>query len=202
MSPEEAQRISDQIALGPHTAWKKAQDRKKVVNSFKKKPKLMNQSASVYGNLIAEFDWLYDLNSRMNEANPPPIPADAKRRVSPPPIPADAKRRSNQKPVPVDGSPPDMGKLLKSLMAKGRKAGITVRGTGKLPGVHDSVQHLFADIIQECRAVLEDADLHVRSVEALGREGRPKPDVVTGKRKKRGDVDEYGSPGISGVGAY
>jgi len=63
------------------------------------------------------------------------------------------------------------------------------------------VSSLFSRLIHECRVeVLEgagDPDLHTYSVELLGKKGRPKP----GKDQPK-EVEEYGSPGRSGVGAY
>jgi len=42
-----------------------------------------------------------------------------------------------------------------------------------------------------------DPDLHTYSVELLGRKGRPRPTSIKAK-----EVEEYGSPGRSGVGSY
>lgn len=63
------------------------------------------------------------------------------------------------------------------------------------------VNRFFSQLIYECRVeVLEgagDPDLHAYSVELLGKKGRPKPVNTQPK-----EVEEYGSPGRSGVGAY
>lgn len=60
---------------------------------------------------------------------------------------------------------------------------------------------MFARLVQECRYELLEfggsgaggADLHTRSAELLGRNMRPKP----GKKKRKKDMEEFGSQGRS-----